>query len=112
MEKMTEEGDVIIDLPKDTIPPTLEEKEMMSWLYGTSEKQLPTDGMVLWNESRNVLLAGVLFFIFSFPMCTDICQRMIPITRNSTLFSIIALTIIFMVTLWILQNISLLFKKR
>jgi len=97
------------DLPTDTIPPTTEEKEILTWLYNPTEKaQSSTKTLVL--EFRGALVLAVVFVLFSIPVLDPFLQSLLPFTQHPWILLLIK-AIFFALTAWILMNSSLLFRS-
>lgn len=96
-------GDKITDLPVDTIPPTMEEKEMCGWLFGNSTDNLKKSVSSLWNEFQNYLYLGLLFAVLSLSPVDSLLKSILPLA-SSFIVLLVMKTLIFLLLYWLFLN--------
>lgn len=98
--------ELISELPTDQIPPTQDEKDMISWLYTdpTQNVQQTTKKLVL--EFQTTLWIGVLFLLFSLPQIDGVIHSFVSFTTGQKYITLVIKTLLFMITTWILLNFT------
>jgi hypothetical protein len=104
-------ADLLQQLPTDRIPPTQEEKDMLSWLYLDPRESLRETTTKVASEMRTVFWIGVVFFFLSLPQSDAFLHSLVPMTKENTLFTSAAKTFLFVMIAWVLLNVSYLWKK-
>ena len=102
--------DTLQQLPTDRIPPTQEEKEMLSWLYLDPRETVRQTASKVGGEFRTVLWIAVVFFMLSLPQADAVLHSFFPMTQRHALFTSGAKTFFFVVVAWVLINSSYLWK--
>lgn len=105
-------ADAIHQLPTDTIPPTAEEKEMISWLFLDKKDQVRSSVSKVATEFKTVLGLGILFFLLSLPQIDGVLSSFFPFTAHSKLFQTLVKTFVFVIFSWVVMNLSYLWKKK
>jgi hypothetical protein len=103
--------DLIHQLPTDKIPPTQEEKEMISWLYLDPKDSVKKTVKVVGAEFQTVLGVGVLFFLMTLPQADKWVGSFFPLANHSSLIMSGIKTFLFVLFAWVLLNAAYLFKK-
>ena len=104
-------ADSLEQLPTDRIPPTQEEKDMLSWLYLDPRETIRDTTTKVALEMRTVFWMGLFFFLLSLPQADALLHSVVPMTKENTLFTSAAKTVIFVVVAWVLLNLSYLWKR-
>ena len=105
-------ADSLEQLPTDRIPPTQEEKDMLSWLYLDPRETLRETTTKVALEMRTVLWIGVVFFLLSLPQAEALLHSFLPMTKENVLFTCLAKTFVFVMVAWVLLNLSYLWKPK
>uniref|UniRef100_A0A6C0IC59 Uncharacterized protein n=1 Tax=viral metagenome TaxID=1070528 RepID=A0A6C0IC59_9ZZZZ len=103
--------DTLEQLPTDRIPPTQEEKEMLSWLYLDPRENVRQTATKVGGEFRTVLWIAVVFFLLSIPPADGILHSFFPMTQRHPFLTTGAKTFIFLLIAWVLLNASYLWKN-
>lgn len=104
-------ADSLEQLPTDRIPPTQEEKDMLSWLYLDPRETVRDTTTKVASEMRTVLWVGVVFFLLSLPQADAILHSVVPVTQQNVFFLCGAKTLLFVMIAWVLMNAAYLWKK-
>ena len=99
-------GDLIGDLPVDQTIPTHNEIQVIDKLF---VKQKTVFNKILEN-SKDLLLMGLFFIIFSLPQIDSLIKSLIPMTNNSSYILLGVKALLFMLTYYIVSNIYLVRK--
>jgi len=73
-------------------------------LFGPHNRELKD---TLVEESRDILVLGLLFIIFSLNQVDDIIKKFVPITSNSQYFLILGKAILVMILYWLIKHFYL-----
>jgi hypothetical protein len=99
-------GDLIGDLPVDQTIPTHNEIQVIDKLF---VKQKTVFNKIL-ESSKDLLLMGLFFIIFSLPQIDSLIKSLIPMTNNSYYILLGVKALLFMLTYYIVSNIYLVRK--
>ena len=99
-------GDLIGELPFDQTVLSHNEVRIVDTLF---KQQQGVVDKILTN-SKDVLLVGTLFMIFSLTPIDDFLLKMIPIARNSEYSLLIVKAVLIMLVFFLLKNIHLVRK--
>lgn len=99
-------GDLIGDLPSDQTVLSHNEIRIVDTLF---KQQQGVIEKILTN-SKDVLLVGSLFMVFSLKPVDEFILKMIPFARNSEYSLLIVKTILIMVIFFLLKNLHLVRK--
>ena len=91
-------GDPISKLPTDESIPTHNELEIINTIFNKKT----TD---FFSSVKDIIIVGILFFIFSIPITNSIIGKIMPNTSTYVLLGI--KTLLFMVLYFLIQNIYL-----
>jgi hypothetical protein len=93
-------SDVITSLPVDANPPSQDEVKILDVLFhkqkGTMEK--------IFSESKDVLIVGLLYILFSIPQIDSFIIKFIPSAETSIYILLSVKALIFMIAFFILKN--------
>lgn len=103
-EKMS---DSIDNLPTDKNAPTHSEIEIVDTLF--KEKQ--TTVQKLLEGTKDVLVLGFLFILFSLPQCDDIVYKFVPSAISSPYILVVVKAVAFMFIYFLIKNLYLVRKK-
>ncbi len=98
-------ADSIESLPTDKNVPSNSEMQIMDTLF---QKKAIFD--VVLNATKEVLIAGFLFILLSFPQVDEYVKKFIPITNTSPYFLLGAKCLIFMILFFVIKNMYLVRK--
>ena len=96
-------GDYIKNLPTDTTVATINEMNSVNTLFQENKKSIKT----LCSGTKDIIIAGILFFVFTLPFINSILGYCLNFVNNSSLLMNITKTVIFMVVLFFSQNFFL-----
>jgi len=96
-------GDLIEQLPTDQNDITHQEKYILDSLFSKNINILSK----VMSEFKMALVAGLLFFIFTFSFIDSIIKKLFKITENSTIMLIIIKVILFMVVFYVITNFAI-----
>jgi len=96
-------GDYIKNLPTDTSVATINEMNIVNTLFQENKKSIKT----LCSGTKDIIIAGILFFVFTLPFINSILGYCLNFVNNSSLLMNITKTVIFMVVLFFSQNFFL-----
>lgn len=96
-------GDFIKNLPTDNTVITTNEMNIMNTLFQENKKNIKT----LYSGTKDIIIAGVLFFIFTLPFIDSMLGYCLNFVNNSSLIMNVTKSIIFMVLLFFCQNFFL-----
>lgn len=99
-------GDMIAQLPSDQTVPSHNEIRIVETLF--KDKKTMFD-MILQN-TKNILVLGVLFIIFSSPPVENLIKKLVTITNKSEYILIGVKALLFMLSYFIVKNIYLVRK--
>ena len=103
-------SDTLSQLPTDRIPPTQDEKEMLSWLYLDPRENVKQTVTKVGVEFRTVLWFAVVFFVLTLPQADGLLHSFFPMTQHHPWMTSGAKTILFILVAWVLMNASYLWK--
>lgn len=94
-------SDYIDTLPVDELPLNSEESHFMDLIL----KESKTDQIHrLLSDSKQVFVAGILFFILNSEIVTSILKGTISYTQESSLSLLVFKTVLFIILLYCVQN--------
>ena len=96
-------GDIIENLPSDYSVPSHNELRLVDSLF---QKQQNTIEKIVHN-SKDVIIIGLLFFIFSLPQIDGLIKKIVPITTSSSYILLGVKTLLFMFVYFLLNNFYL-----
>lgn len=96
-------GDYIKNLPTDTTVATINEMNIVNTLFQENKKSIK----ILCSGTKDIIIAGILFFVFTLPFINSILGYCLNFVNNSSLLMNITKTVIFMVILFFSQNFFL-----
>jgi hypothetical protein len=96
-------GDLIRELPSDQTVLSHNEEKIADTLF---QKQKSTVDLIL-EKSKDILLVGILFMIFSMSQTNEFIHKFVPFSNTSEYTLIIVKTCIVMALFFILKNIHL-----
>lgn len=99
-------SDNINELPVDQTIPTNTEIHILDTLF----KQKMTAMQKFLNGTKDILVMGFLFVLFSLPQIDELIQKFIPITSTSLYILIFIKALFFMGLYFVLKNIYLVKK--
>jgi hypothetical protein len=99
-------SDLIDDLPADQTLPSNNELQLANALF--RDKQRSFNQIV--NNSKDVLIVGVLFILFSLPQTNELLIRLVPSSASSVHTQLFLKTLACMLVFFLLKN-SYLVKK-
>jgi hypothetical protein len=100
-------GDIIEQLPFDQTIPSHNEIKIVDSLF----KQKKGFFDKLLHHTKNILIMGALFVLFSLPQVDNLIQQLIPITTSSHYIFIGIKAVIFMFSYFLIENLYLSRKK-
>jgi len=92
-------GDIIDQLPSDKTQPSHDEIRIVDSLF---KKKKGVFDKIL-SETKDVLVIGILFVIFSIPQIDELIKKVIKITQTSPYILILIKSVIFMLCYFILK---------
>jgi hypothetical protein len=101
-------SDTVRMLPTDENSPTHPELQIIDYLFEKDGSQKKIGGLV--NEFKSAIFATLLFVVLSFEFVDNLIIKIIPITNNLVIRTIIK-ALFFMFTFYIIQNFWLIKKK-
>ena len=101
-------ADTIRTLPTDETSPTQPELQIIDYLFEKDGSQRKIGGLV--NEFKTAIFATILFIVLSLEFVDNLIIKIIPITNNIVIRTIIK-ALFFMFTFYIIQNFWLIKKK-
>jgi hypothetical protein len=96
-------GDFIKNLPTDNTVITANEMNVMNNVFQENKKTLKT----LYSGTKDIIIAGILFFIFTLPFIDSCLGYCLNFVNTSPLMMNLTKSIIFMVILFFCQNFFL-----
>jgi hypothetical protein len=96
-------ADVLSNLPSDKTQPTHNELHIVDTLFTQHGKGI--SAMV--NESKDSVLVGLLFVVFSLPMVDDFIKRFVTPAQNSPYILVGVKAIMVMIVYWIVKHFYL-----
>ena len=100
---MSSDEDYIANLQYDENDPDIETMYMIKSIFNVNE--MPTTAYVL----KDVIIAGILFAIFSIPVIDEFINKILKLTTPSVIPCIAIKVIVFMTIIFFSQNYSLAF---
>jgi hypothetical protein len=95
--------DYLDNLPTESITPSKLEQELSDKVFG---KQLSLPKKFI-KESKDMLILGLLFILFSLPQVDSLIKKFIPITNNLVYILIFVKAVFLMILYWILKHFYL-----
>jgi hypothetical protein len=105
-------GDSLRDLPTDSLPPTVDEKEMIQWMFtggeGGKDTSVTTTGAEsqasmmtprFHMELKTLLVIMLLYVAVSSSWTDSLIEKILPITTTSPIFLIATKSILFAIIL-------------
>ena len=102
------DADVIENLPVDQSIPSHNELRIVDTLF----KQKMTFMQRLFASTKDILLLGILFIIFSLPQVDSLLRKFIPIAERSSIVLVLIKTCLFMIIYYVIKNMYLVRKKK
>jgi hypothetical protein len=117
-------GDSLRDLPTDSLPPTVDEKEMIQWMFtgvNGKDKSLTTTSDVGQDrvqetatvmtprfhvELKTLIVVMLLYMAVSSSWTDSVIQKMLPVTSASPIFLTVSKSILFAIILLLFFNFS------
>ena len=99
-------SDLIDDLPADQTLPSNNELQLANALF--RDKQRSFNQIV--NNSKDVLIVGVLFIIFSLPQTNELLHRFVPSSATSLYSEILLKALACMFVFFLIKNLYLVKK--
>lgn len=99
-EDMIEGGDFILNLPTDKSQPSHTEIKLIESIFKEDTKSMKN----VVSEMKDLLIIGLLFFIFSLPQTTLMLERLSPVINRSIYISIGVRAFIVMVLYWLFKH--------
>ncbi len=96
-------GDNISTLPVDKIPPTHDDLEIVNNLFPM--QSIPMQ--IVASESKDAVIVGLLFVMFSLPPVDDFIKKFLPVTEKAPYLLIFIKAFAFIILFWILKNFYL-----
>lgn len=96
-------GDDIANLPVDSNPSNHAELEIVDSLFPM--QSLPMQ--IVASESKDAMLVGLLFVIFSLPPIDDTIKKFLPVMEKAPYLLIFVKAMAFVIIFWILKNFYL-----
>lgn len=96
-------GDIIEHLPSDQTVPSHNEIRLVDTLF--QQKKSIVEKIL--TNSKDILIIGILFVIFSLPSVDDLIKKFITITENSTYILVGIKALLFMIVYFIVNNFYL-----
>ena len=100
-----QDEDFIQSLPATKSEPKIEEMYMVNSLFATDSGVKEVKSVL--HGLKDVLLAGLLFIIFSIPVIDKVICGLFKFTTNSQILCIVMKVILFMILLFFIQNFAL-----
>ena len=99
--------DLIPNLQFDKSEPKLEEMYMINSIFNLQNKENKENIKTIFSCTKDVLIAGLLFAIFSIPIIDKFICGVFKFTTNSSILCVLLKVIIFMILLFFIQNFAL-----
>jgi hypothetical protein len=96
-------GDFIKNLPTDNTVITTNEMNIMNTVFLENKKTIRS----LYSGTKDIIIAGILFFIFTLPFIDSTLGYCFNFVNTSSLIMNVTKSIIFMVILFFCQNFFL-----
>ena len=96
-------GDFIKNLPTDNTVITTNEMNIMNTVFLENKKTIRS----LYSGKKDIIIAGILFFIFTLPFIDSTLGYCFNFVNTSSLIMNVTKSIIFMVILFFCQNFFL-----
>lgn len=100
-------ADNIKTLPVDKNPPSETEMRVINTLFKQEQREVSK----FISKSKEVLLAGSLFILFSLPQTDPWVERFFPVCRDSEYLRIFIKAVFFMLAFFIIKNFYLIKKS-
>lgn len=96
-------GDFIKTLPTDTTMSSANELNIVNTLFEQQKKQVKQ----IFSGVKDVVIAGILFFIMSLPFVNNLLGSCLNFVNTSPLLATVIKTVVFMVLFFFAQNFIL-----
>lgn len=106
MSNIDNNSDLIDSLPTDENNPTHSEIQIVDSLF----KQQHTTVQKILLRSKDVIIVGFLFVLFSLPQIDEFIKKFAPSTETSVYIFIFVKTLLFMFSYFVLKNMYLVRK--
>ena len=93
-------ADRIDVLPTNQTQPSHNELQIVDTLFKNHGAEVNS----IVNESKEAMLIGILFILFSLPQVSDLIQKFLPISRDSFYFLLLAKALMLMLVYWLIKN--------
>jgi hypothetical protein len=100
-------ADVLSNLPSDKTQPSRNELHIVDTLFKEHGKGIKA----MVNESKDAVLVGLLFVVFSLPMVDDLIKRFVTPAQNSPYILVGVKAVMVMVAYWIVKHFYLAKKE-
>jgi hypothetical protein len=100
-------AETVYTLPTDDSPINSDEKNIMNAVF----KEQQSTVRKFLDGSKDIILAGIIFFLVSIPPVDDFIRKMIPSTNDSVYTLLLVKCLAFMVLYFLLKNLYLARKE-
>jgi hypothetical protein len=98
----------IIDLPLDEIPPTTDEKELLTWMFKSKQETTPIEetkpSPTFHLEIKTIIFIIILYILFNIPWLENKIKKCIPLFEKNYIFYIVFKAILFGIIIYYLLN--------
>ncbi len=101
-------ADSLKELPTDETAPTYPELKMVDYLFEKDGSQHKINGLI--SEFKVAIFASILFVIFSLSIVDTLLVNIVSVANNDVIRTIIK-AILFMVLVYVFQNLPFIRKK-
>ena len=101
-------ADSLKELPTDATAPTYPELKMVDYLFEKNGSQHKISGLM--NEFKVAIFSAALFVIFSLSIVDTLLMNIVSVANNDVIRTIIK-AILFMILVYIFQNLPFIRKK-
>ena len=95
--------DYISHLPVDTNPPSDREQVIVDTLFTQHKSTMNS----LYNESKDSIVVGILFILFSLPQVNDIIYKIVPSAQTSLYVTVAIKALSMMILYWVIRHFYL-----
>ena len=96
-------ADTISSLPTDKNEPTPSELQVVNTIFYTHKKDINS----ILQETKESLIAGIIFVIFSLPYTDSTIQKFVPITLTSSYILLLIKILGVMLLFWLVKHFYL-----
>lgn len=100
-------SDEIKKLPTDQSLPSPNEVQILNTLFQHKYSAVQK----IMSQTKDVLLIGLLYILFSLPQIDDMIRKLIPVTTSSIYMLIFVKALLFMLIYFIIKNLYLVKKQ-